>query len=126
MALTRLATPTSGQTIDPTTNYTTEFDTIYIGFREDGYQELGTVDDLEIIAGDSDTTLAPGSYGLNIAAHLFADDAYVFSGARPQAESGTSLSGKGTNGAGIDLGEQVWHLLGMTDNSLVSWEFLTP
>lgn len=52
------------------------------------------------------------------------DDAYVFSGARPQAESGTSLSGKGTNGAGIDLGERVWHLLGMTDNTDVQWEFL--
>lgn len=29
MALTRLATPVAGQTIDPTTHYTTEFDNIY-------------------------------------------------------------------------------------------------
>jgi hypothetical protein len=52
------------------------------------------------------------------------DDAYVFFGARPQAESGTSVSGKGTNGAGIDLGEKIWNDLGMTDNTDVSWEFV--
>ena len=49
------------------------------------------------------------------------DDAYVFGGARPQAESGISLSGKGTNGAGIDLGEAVWNALGMEDNTEVTW-----
>ncbi len=54
------------------------------------------------------------------------DDAYVFNGARPAAETGQSLSGTGTtNGAGIDLGEKVWHLLGMTDNTNVDWTFLT-
>src|SRR5690349_5045230 len=44
------------------------------------------------------------------------DDAYVFGKARPQAESGVDLAGRTTNGAGIDLGEVVWHALGMTDN----------
>lgn len=52
------------------------------------------------------------------------DDNYVFNGARPQAESGISVSGKGTNKAGIDLGEKVWSLLEMRDNTEVSWEFL--
>lgn len=52
------------------------------------------------------------------------DDAYVFAGQRPQAESGVSVSGTGTNGAGIDLGEKVWHELGMTDNTDVMWEFI--
>jgi hypothetical protein len=52
------------------------------------------------------------------------DDAYVFNGARPAAESGTSVSGHGTNGAGIDLGEKVWSLLGMTGNTEVEWEFV--
>ena len=53
------------------------------------------------------------------------DDAYVFNGKRPAAESGQSLSGTGkTNGAGIDLGQAVWIALGMTDNSNVAWEFL--
>lgn len=51
------------------------------------------------------------------------DDAYVFGGARPLAESGVSLSMQGTNGAGIDLGEAVWQTLGMKDNSDVEWEF---
>jgi uncharacterized protein with beta-barrel porin domain len=51
----------------------------YITFREDGYQEAATNEDLEIIAGDSESTLATGSAGINIAAHLWADDAYVFS-----------------------------------------------
>lgn len=53
------------------------------------------------------------------------DDAYVFAGARPQAEAGISVSGTGTNGAGIDLGEKVWNLLGMTGNTNVEWEFLS-
>lgn len=52
------------------------------------------------------------------------DDAYVLRGARPQAEYGISLSGKGTNKAGIDLGEKLWHQLGMVDNSDVVWEFI--
>lgn len=52
------------------------------------------------------------------------DDAYVEGGQRPQAENGTSISGKGTNGAGIDLGECVWSLLGMQDNTQVEWEFI--
>jgi len=54
------------------------------------------------------------------------DDAYVFSGARPQAESGTDTFGRPTNGAGIDLGGRVWNDLGMLDNGLVEWEFLVP
>jgi hypothetical protein len=29
-----------------------------------------------------------------------------------------------TNGAGIDLGERVWDLLGMRDNAEVEWEFI--
>lgn len=52
------------------------------------------------------------------------DDAYVFGGARPQAESGIDTRGRRTNGAGIDLGERVWKELGMVDNSDVEWEFL--
>lgn len=52
------------------------------------------------------------------------DDEYVFGGARPQAEMGVSISGHGTNRAGIDLGEAVWHALGMQGNGQVEWEFL--
>jgi len=52
------------------------------------------------------------------------DDAYVFGDARPLAESNKSVSGQGTNGAGIDLGEKVWSLLEMKDNTIVQWEFL--
>ena len=52
------------------------------------------------------------------------DDAYVFFGERPAAESGKSMSGKGTNKAGIDLGEKIWRQLGMTDNTDVAWSFI--
>jgi hypothetical protein len=52
------------------------------------------------------------------------DDAYVFGGARPRAEFGISVTGAGTNNAGIDLGEAVWTALGMTDNGNVDWEFV--
>ena len=51
------------------------------------------------------------------------DDAYVFGGERPEAESGKDGYGRLTNGAGIDLGEAVWNSLGMTNNGPVSWEF---
>lgn len=43
---------------------------------------------------------------------------------RPQAESGISVSGHGTNKAGIDLGGYVWNALGMKDNTEVMWEFV--
>jgi hypothetical protein len=55
-----------------------------------------------------------------------ADEAYVFRGARPAAEAGTSLSGHGTNNAGIDLGEAVWQNLGMAGNDDVEWAFVSP
>lgn len=51
------------------------------------------------------------------------DNAYVFGDSRPAAESGKDSRGRTTNGAGIDLGERVWHELGMTDNAPVAWEF---
>jgi hypothetical protein len=51
------------------------------------------------------------------------DDDYVFGGFRPIAESGLDTRGRKTNHAGIDLGEHVWHALGLTDNAIVSWEF---
>ena len=53
------------------------------------------------------------------------DDAYVFAGQHPQAESGTDERGRQTNRAGIDLSERVWHALGMLDNGAVDWEFLS-
>lgn len=52
------------------------------------------------------------------------DDEYVFNGARPASEKGVSVSGVGTNNAGIDLGERVWKALGMTGNTAVEWEFV--
>lgn len=52
------------------------------------------------------------------------DSAYVFGIARPQAESGKDRRGRKTNGAGIDLSEGVWVLLGMQDNTEVEWEFV--
>ena len=52
------------------------------------------------------------------------DDAYVLGDARPQAETGVDRRGRRTNGAGIDLFEGTWRALGMTDNDLVTWEFV--
>ena len=52
------------------------------------------------------------------------DNAYVFGGERPAAESGKDTRGRLTNGAGIDLGELVWHQLGMQDNGNVTWSFV--
>lgn len=52
------------------------------------------------------------------------DEAYVFGGQRPQAESGRDEFGRATNHAGIDLGEAVYRALGMSGNSEIDWEFL--
>jgi hypothetical protein len=58
------------------------------------------------------------------------DNAYVFGGSRPLAESnqrvmmGKPPEAHQTNGAGIDLGERVWRDLGMTDNAHIEWMFL--
>lgn len=74
---------------------------------------------------------------LDVGPWNIADDAYVFQPAtqpgsqphdpspvRPLAEQGVSVSQQGTNRAGIDLGEAVYHALGMTGNDFVAWEFL--
>ena len=52
------------------------------------------------------------------------DELYVFGTSRPQAESGVDSTGRKTNGAGIDLSEKIWKLLGMTDNTNVTWQFV--
>lgn len=61
---------------------------------------------------------------LDVGPWNIADNEYVFGGERPQAESGTDKYGRVTNKAGIDLGEKVWKLLEMTDNTDVEWEFI--
>jgi hypothetical protein len=53
------------------------------------------------------------------------DDDYVLRGIRPQAETGMDTRGRITNGAGIDLGEKAWKLLGMKENSNIEWEFVS-
>lgn len=52
------------------------------------------------------------------------DDAYVFRGHRPYAETGIDTRNRKTNHAGIDLSEAVWRALDMKDNTNVSWEFI--
>jgi uncharacterized protein with beta-barrel porin domain len=49
----------------------------FTGFQQDGYQETAQAfDGLEIVAGDSDASLATGSYGLQLVGNLGGDDAY--------------------------------------------------
>ena len=49
----------------------------YIGFKQDGYQEsAATNENLEIIAGDSDASLATASYGVALVGDLGGDDAF--------------------------------------------------
>ena len=49
----------------------------YIGFKQDGYQEsAATNKSLEIVAGDSDASLATASYGLALTGDLGGDDAF--------------------------------------------------
>jgi uncharacterized protein with beta-barrel porin domain len=49
----------------------------YISFKQDGYQETATThENLEIIAGDSDASLATASYGVSLVGNLGGDAAF--------------------------------------------------
>lgn len=52
------------------------------------------------------------------------NDKYWETGARPQAESGTDLSGRTTNGAGIDLTPAAALALGISGKGVVDWMFI--
>jgi len=52
------------------------------------------------------------------------DDPYWDKGTRPQAESGTDMSGRKTNGAGIDLSPALAKQLGVDGMGEVDWEFV--
>jgi N-acetylmuramoyl-L-alanine amidase len=52
------------------------------------------------------------------------DDPYWLTGSRPQAESGTDMSGRPTNKAGIDLSPALAEALGIDGMGMVDWEFV--
>jgi N-acetylmuramoyl-L-alanine amidase len=52
------------------------------------------------------------------------DDPYWLTGERPQAESGTDMTGRPTNGAGIDLSPALAKELGIDGMGEVSWRFI--
>jgi N-acetylmuramoyl-L-alanine amidase len=52
------------------------------------------------------------------------DDPYWLSGERPQAETGTDMTGRTTNGAGIDLSPALALALGVDGMGIVDWEFV--
>jgi N-acetylmuramoyl-L-alanine amidase len=51
------------------------------------------------------------------------DDPYWLTGERPQAESGTDMTGRTTNGAGIDLSPALAKALGIDGKGEVDWKF---
>jgi N-acetylmuramoyl-L-alanine amidase len=53
------------------------------------------------------------------------NDPYWDTETRPQAETGTDMSGRETNGAGIDLSPALANLLGVDGMGTVDWEFIT-
>ena len=52
------------------------------------------------------------------------DDPYFFMNTRPQAESGTDMQGRTTNGAGIDLSPALAKALGIDGMGKVDWDFI--
>jgi hypothetical protein len=52
------------------------------------------------------------------------DDPYWDKGTRPQAESGTDMKGRATNGAEIDLSPALAKKLGIEGMGIVEWEFV--
>jgi hypothetical protein len=53
------------------------------------------------------------------------DDPYWIMGTRPQAESGTDMTGRTTNGAGIDLSPALAKALGIDGMGTVDWQFVS-
>jgi hypothetical protein len=51
------------------------------------------------------------------------DDPYWDKGTRPQAESGTDMAGRKTNGAGIDLSPALAKAIGIDGMGTVDWKF---
>jgi hypothetical protein len=51
------------------------------------------------------------------------DDPYWTTGERPQAESGTDMTGRSTNGAGIDLSPALAKAISIDGMGQVDWEF---
>jgi hypothetical protein len=51
------------------------------------------------------------------------DDPYWLSGERPQAETGMDMTGRETNGAGIDLSPALAALLDIDGKGEVDWKF---
>jgi hypothetical protein len=54
------------------------------------------------------------------------NDPYWETGERPQAESGTDMSGRETNFAGIDLSPALADALGIDGMGEVDWDFIMP
>jgi hypothetical protein len=52
------------------------------------------------------------------------DDPYWQTGTRPQAESGTDMNGRATNGAGIDLSPMLAGILNIDGMGQVDWDFI--
>jgi hypothetical protein len=52
------------------------------------------------------------------------DDPYWLAATRPQAESGTDMTGRTTNGAGIDLSPALARQIGIDGMGTVDWEFV--
>jgi N-acetylmuramoyl-L-alanine amidase len=52
------------------------------------------------------------------------DDPYWLSGERPQAETGIDMTGRKTNGAGIDLSPALALALGVDGMGIVDWDFV--
>jgi hypothetical protein len=52
------------------------------------------------------------------------DDPYWIKGTRPQAETGTDMTGRTTNGAGIDLSPALAKALGIDGMGMVDWQFV--
>jgi len=58
----------------------------YMSFKQDAYQENATtLEDLELITSDGESTLATGSYGLSLVGNFGSDDAYSI---KPQLSVG--------------------------------------
>ena len=52
------------------------------------------------------------------------NDPYWETGDRPQAECGTDMGGRKTNGAGIDISPALADALGIDGMGLVDWDFI--
>jgi hypothetical protein len=93
---------------------------------EAAVRQLVAVSNPQIIDPASEQPMIRLAIVLEVGPYFIDDDAYVFSGKRPRAETDYFKACGDFSAHGIGIGERVWTELQMVDGGLVDWDFFWP